>query len=609
MEFRLLGPVEFVVDGRALPLGGAKQRALLAFFVLHAGEAVSTDALIDALWGERPPETAANTLQVHLSRVRKTLAATGRSPLLLRGEDGYRLAVDPEWVDRTRFERLASAGRAALRAGDAPGSLSVLEEALALWRGTPLADVPDEDFAQVERAALEEVYAGAVEDRIEAQLALGRGGELVPELERLVRRHPLHERLRAHLMLALYRSGRQADALAAYQDARRTLLEEVGLEPSPVLRDLERRILEHDPSLGPETEPPSQTGRRRIRRRWLAAAALAAGATGALVGLLGIAGTAATEEPISRNALVRVEPETGRVVEQIGLPSGPGAVAIGRESVWVAAPDRGLLWRVNPRTAEIERTFALGLAASDVAVGAGAVWAAGPLSASVARLDPENGSVTRIAIPAADDLPVCFGERVDSHEDEPVNIPELQGQYPFRGTPRVDLVVARQLVWYLCSAGALLRVDPTANTIARVEYPADRPQALAHGFGALWGAHADGVARVDDVLGVVRRTVGVVGAPNGVATGAGSVWVSTEQTPTVWRIRLSPERLDTISLPDRATRIAFGERALWVTTIGGRLLRIDAATNRVTASVTIGSPQSLAVGEGAVWVSARGGGD
>jgi DNA-binding SARP family transcriptional activator len=246
MEFRLLGPLEVLADDRALQLAGGKQRALLALLLLHPNETVSADRLIDELWGDSPPASAAKIVQVYVSQLRKAL---GDGVLLTRAP-GYLLKVDAEKLDTRRFEQLLEQARRRLAEGKAERARALLEEALRLWRGSPLADFAYDDFAQTEIARLEELRLAALEERVEADLVLGRHGDVVPELEALVAKHPLRERLRGQLMLALYRSGRQAEALAAYQAARRTLAEELGLEPSEALQRLEKAILDHEVELG-----------------------------------------------------------------------------------------------------------------------------------------------------------------------------------------------------------------------------------------------------------------------------------------------------------------------------------------------------------------------
>jgi predicted ATPase/DNA-binding SARP family transcriptional activator len=259
LELRILGTLEVVRDGEPLRLAGRVRRSLVALLVLHAGEAVSSDRLIEELWpaGDRG---ARARLQVYVSQLRKALGPDGG--VLETRPGGYALAVEPDAVDALRFERLAGLGREALAAGEPERAAPTLLEALALWRGPVLADLAYEPFAATAAGRLEELRLGAVEDRIDAELALGRHVELVAELERLVAAEPLRERLRRQLMLALYRSGRQADALAAFRDLRRSLRDELGLEPGQELQELQRAILRQDDALRVET--PELRARRHL---------------------------------------------------------------------------------------------------------------------------------------------------------------------------------------------------------------------------------------------------------------------------------------------------------------------------------------------------------
>ena len=255
MEFGILGPLQALEEGREVALGGGKQRALLAVLLLHANETLSADRVIDELWGERPPATAAKALQVHVSNLRKALGGDG---IVLTRERGYELRLEPENLDARRFERLVAEGREQLSAGRADRAAEALTSALELWRGSPLADLAYEPFAQQEVTRLDEMRVAATELLIESKLALGRHDEVVEQLERLVAEHPYRERFRAQLMLALYRCDRQADALQAYQDARRELVDELGIEPGERLRELEAAILAQDPGLLVEAPPPDE---------------------------------------------------------------------------------------------------------------------------------------------------------------------------------------------------------------------------------------------------------------------------------------------------------------------------------------------------------------
>ena len=258
MDYRILGPLEVSEEGQALRLPGVKARAVLSSLLLRANEVVSTDRLIDELWGGQPPETAANTLQVYVSQLRKSLPS-GKEILLTRGR-GYVLKVEPGELDLERFETLVRQGRTALASNDPAEASTLLRQALSLWRGQPLADVADLP-GQPDLARLEEEHLVALEDRIEADLALGLHDSVIGELEALVAEHPLRERPRRMAMLALYRAGRQAEALELYQRTRRELDDELGLDPSPALQRLEKAILMQDPALDlPEREAPVVEG-------------------------------------------------------------------------------------------------------------------------------------------------------------------------------------------------------------------------------------------------------------------------------------------------------------------------------------------------------------
>ena len=266
MEFRILGPLEVWDGDHAVRLGIRQQRALLALLLLNANEALPRDRLVDALWGDQPPRTAVKALQGHVWTLRKLLEperAPGSvgSVLITRG-DGYELKVEDLQLDLGRFQTLRGKGRSALECGRPEEASALLREALALWRGAPLADFAYEPFAQSEIARLEEVRLSALEDRIEADLACGRHADLAGELEALAEAHPLRERTREQLMLSLYRAGRQSEALAVYRAGRAALVDELGIEPGPALRELHQAILSQDPGLDHEA-PEATAGETR----------------------------------------------------------------------------------------------------------------------------------------------------------------------------------------------------------------------------------------------------------------------------------------------------------------------------------------------------------
>jgi DNA-binding SARP family transcriptional activator len=255
VEFQILGPLEVRDGDREVRLRGGKERALLALLLVNANRTISLDRIVAELWGDDMPETAHKMVQVYVSRLRKLLPS---GTLQTRGP-GYSLGLDADDVDLHRFERLVAAARASLDAGRAEQASAAFRAALELWRGPALAEFSSEPFAKPDAARLEELRVHALEGRLDADLLLGRHGTLVGELEALIARYPLREGLRRQHMLALYRSGRQAEALAAYRAARRALADELGIEPSSGLRKLERQILHQDPSLDPAAPPPAAT--------------------------------------------------------------------------------------------------------------------------------------------------------------------------------------------------------------------------------------------------------------------------------------------------------------------------------------------------------------
>jgi len=325
LQFRILGPHEVWRDGAIVDLGTRKQRAVLAVLLLNANRVVPTERLIDELWGDKPPETARSALQVYVAALRKALG--GEVSALRTSAPGYVLDVEPGALDLDRFTALRAEAQGA---GDEERRSEVLREALELWRDTPLADLSTEPFAAKAVARLEEQRLEALEQRIDADLALGRHASLVLELEALVAEQPYRERPRAQLMLALYRSGRQADALRAYQTARRTLGDELGLEPGPELRELEAAILRHDArlsldgSVASAAEEPAQHFASR-RALMVAAVVLVVAAASAAL-LLSDGPTPLTVPP---GSVAAIDPAENEVVAVLSVGSRPGPIAYG----------------------------------------------------------------------------------------------------------------------------------------------------------------------------------------------------------------------------------------------------------------------------------------
>jgi YVTN family beta-propeller protein len=583
IEFRVLGPLEVLARGAPIALGGAKQRALLAVLLLHRREAVSTDRLVEELWGERPPPTATKTVQVYVSQLRKAL---GGGLLETHGR-AYLLAAEPEQVDLDRFDALAASGRHALENGDDDTAVRLLRGALELWRGPPLADFAYESFAQSEIARLDEARLAALEDRIDAELALGRHTGLVAELEALVREHPRRERLQGQLMLALYRAGRQADALARYGEARSALIDKLGLEPGRALGELERKILIRDPSLD---APPGQTsvlGRaaasRRSRRGGLliaAGGALLLTMVAAAVLQLTSTGKAGLAK-VEPNSVAAIDPHTNVVVGQVSAGARPSGIAFASGSLWVANLDDKTVSRIDPSTLQPLRTLALPDPPTGIAAGGGAVWAVssepGATSVAVSRIDPQFAVIAHTA---------RLGNIV----------PGGTGSVAAQG----------DAVWVAPSSGLLARLDPATGRVVRQFDPNGSPAAVGVGSGAVWltDTDADNVIRVDPTG--LLRSIPVGHGPSGIAVGAGGVWVADSLDDTVVRIDPSTQAVTTtIPVGESPTGLAIGAGSVWVADSGdGTVTRIDPRTDMVIATIFVGgSPQAILVVGGRAWVS------
>src|SRR5713226_2765121 len=388
VEFRVLGPLEVRIDGEPVPLRGGRQRSVLAFLLLHANEPVSLERLIDVLWEGDPPPTAANVVQVYVGRLRRAIEpgrkGTAASQLVSRGR-GYMLRVDPERLDLTRFQSLVDSGRAAAAAGRPDVASVRLREALALWRGEPLADVElAPGFAATLR--LSELRLAVLEDRIEADLALGRHVEVVPELERLVGEEPLRERLLGQLMQALYRSGRQADALRVYMESRRLLVEELGIEPSPELQRFQHAILEHDPALGVAAAPPApaEVEPEDVRKPLTVVFASLAPLVGESVGpdaeALGEVAVAAARV-LERHGAAVERPVGDVVVGLFGVPAVQEDDAL-RAVQAAAEPTTELAARAGPLRVQVR----VGVESGEALVGAGTA-VAGAVAATARHLE------------------------------------------------------------------------------------------------------------------------------------------------------------------------------------------------------------------------------
>ena len=527
-------------------------------------------------------------LQAHVSRLRKALP--GGPELLATQAPGYVLRIVPGQLDLERFGELVAKGRRAAESGDAAHAADLLRTALALWRGRPLADLEDEPFAREATAHLEDAWLDALGVRIDADLALARHAELVPELRALVRAHPLRDGLREQLMLALYRSGRQAESLEAYTDARRYLNDELGLAPGPGLQRLQQRILVQDPAL--------EIGVKRASRRRRRSGRMAASIAGALA--LVVVATAAVLASGSSppapdpngGAVVSIDAETGELGRAVAVGTTPTALAVGEGTVWVLDADTRTLSSVDPEDGAIS-TFATGATPTDLAVGVGAIWVGnGTRTSSAQFVGPTASSIARIN-------PVSRTERAS------VELPNRGGAVS--NQVENHIAVSDNAVWAIAPDFSLVRIDATSSALTDVLQPFPM-LAVATGPAGVWALGVDGeVARLDERNGrVLARTRVPATSVAGIAVGDDAAWVTSPSDGTLWRVVAEPEAtLGSVEVGAGAGDVAAGDGSVWVANpLEGTVTQVSSDTTAVVRAFAVGgAPRSLAVHSGRVWVS------
>jgi DNA-binding SARP family transcriptional activator/DNA-binding beta-propeller fold protein YncE len=561
VDIRLLGVLEARsdrADAVPLPLGGPRQRAVLADLAWHVGQAVPVTQLIDDLWGDHPPASAKSTLETYVCRLRRILNVPGPARKRLVTRPGaYQLDAAPACVDVWRFRDLAARGSAALARGDPGTAVTLVAPALALWHGQALADIRDAPFAVLARHRLDEERLTAAENLMEARLALGEHRALVPELRALIAGSPYRERFRVQLMLALYRSGRQADALTAFAEARETLARELGIEPGPELTALQRAVLLQAPLLSPAAatapqlaaDPAGRPGRVLARQpsrtpasswrgpagRWAAVGAALA-VTAALV-LSMRPGTAAERGPAFGYGVGEVT-ANGLITHRLTLPDPPGSAVAADGSVWVTSPEADVVFRVDPVTDTLVRTIPVG-------VGPTAITATGP-----------------------------------------------------------DIWVANTM------DGTVSRISAVTDDVIQTIWAGVAPTGLVAGAGAIWVADeaASTLSALSPVSGQLIRTIALPAAPFGVAFGAGAVWVTSPRLGSITRVDPRRGRPDQpIPVGDDPTAIAFGFGSVWVAdSLDRTVSRVDPGRAAVTEVIPVGSsPDAVAVAGGSVWSADR----
>jgi YVTN family beta-propeller protein len=538
--------------------------------------------------------------------LRKALGAIdGSEPRLVASPPGYVLRVERGELDLDTLERLLAEGRSALEGGDPAGAVAALREGEALWRGRPLADLEFEPFARLEVERLEELRLAAVEERIGAELELGHHSALVPELEALVAEHPLRERLRGLLMIALYRAGRQAEALEAYRAGRRELLDELGLEPGPDVQELERAILTHDPALrlerailthdpalpleraipahDPLVEPAAQqrSAPKRPFHRELAVG-LAAGLVVAAVIVVVLVSRGSSSVRLAANDVGAIDTGTGQVALSQPVGSPPTSVAVGRDgAIWVASAAAGTLSRIDPETHAITQ---IPVGSDPVAVAVapdGSVWVANSGDGTVSRVSPENDAVV--------------------------------------GTVRVGagpsaLVATDSAVWVADTLSASVsKIDPATDAVTATVPVGSEPVGIAAGAGSVWVTdQGDGtVYRLDQLTGAqVAAPITVGNGPIGVAFGYGAAWVANSTDGTLSRLDALSNSVTTIPVGQGPDEVAVGPGGVWVSDeYGNAVAQVDPVKLTVVhTTATTGAPLGLALAGGRLWVATDGNG-
>jgi DNA-binding SARP family transcriptional activator/streptogramin lyase len=643
VEFRILGPLEVLDEGRPITLGPLKEQVVLAVLLLHTNEVVSREHLIDELWGESPPPTARKAINVYLSQVRKTLSRNGENPIATAA-GGYRLAVEAERLDAACVQRLLAAAREYVSAGELDAAAQILCEALSLWRGPTLAGLQFESRGRDEVARLDELRIAALMDRFDCDLALGRHEQVLGELSVLVREHPLRERLRAQQMLALYRSDRQADALEVYAETRRALVEELGIEPSPALQRLQQAILRHDPSLetpegtaavnglapsaaAPPPTPTAEVEERAPRRpfhprRWqlaLAAFMILAAAAAAAVTL---STPGITTPRVVPNSLVRLNPRTGKPTLVVPVGVEPGPIAITPTAIWTSNYGDNTVSRYDLRTHTVEPRAGFPAQPFDTVVdGDGNAWIT---SSYEDHLPARNAFLTRLAAGTGGTSP---GTLYPSHA-QTIDLPLPMAGYEALGGGYLWVIVGGH--GPLDGDDSVARVDLSTNGVASVKRLDESATSVSFGYGSAWIGTYGPDSRVEAIRAGDSRPTKVVlqnsanWGPPSIAVGEGAVWALTAMPWASGRagpelIEIDPQTLQVLHRlnlsAEQSGAVAVGAGAVWTTGgLGGGtnraaegVTKIDPRTDRIIRTFPLGDRTRVTCGiaatPSAVWVT------
>ena len=608
----ILGPVEVIAGRRTIALGGSKARALLSILVLHVNETVSTDSLIEGLWGSDAPPTAPKMLQVQVSRLRRAL---GPDDVLLTRTPGYTLRAAPEQVDLGRFEAKVAAARR-IPATEPGRAADALRDALGLWRGAPLSDVAGEPFASWAIPRLEELRLAIIEERIDLDLRAGRHQQLVGELRDLVAGHPYRERFAGQLMLALYRTGRQAEALDVFRRIRDRLAEELGIEPGPDLQRLQLDVLRQDPGLdapaqpigiaapdraprppiarepaGPEAVSPTLGAGPKPRattRARLSGLVLVAGAAG--IALLVLSSRLAIAPPTSgaeasmpvaaQDSVAIFDPVRNTLVDDVAAGHAPGAVVPLDASIWVASGDDHTVSQIDLASHRVVHTVGLGGVPTSLVAADGSVWIGNGFTGTLSRI-----------LTAYDQLSAPF--------------------YPDKTVAGlIATAVGDGDLWVGLSDRTLLRMNSSSLHVQLAVPVPDRVLAIATSDDAAWTIHFRDhvVQRVDRATGALAPGIAVDGTPTAIVFADGSVWVATGDPGRVLRIDPSRNVVSaSFEIPFAPSALVVRPGDVWVLDgPRGVLERLDPAGRALPTSVSIGRPVAgAALADGKLWLTIR----
>lgn len=556
IEIRLLGPLEVLADGEPVELGSPQQRTLLALLALHVGSAVRLASIEDVLWDDEPPPSATKVVQTYVSRLRKLLGADS----IQFAPSGYTLDAGVS-VDAVRFRELVEEREFA--------------QALALWRGNALGDVP---ALGAEARQLDELRVSVIEERIEAELHRGEGPALVAELETLVADHPTRERLLGQLVLALYRSGRQADALTAYRSGREAFIE-LGLEPGPALRELELRILRHDPTLLSAT-PAAQGSLARRPRRWVlvAAVAVAVAVAAAIASAMVASGHAKAVVPIRANTLLELDPTTNQIVGSIPIGRDAAALQATRDALWIASERERAVSRFDLRTRTVKTIGEPHPVAFIAHDDRGNIYVSGWDFPFVWQIDPQTVQIVR-----------RFGVK----------------------TRALGLAVGGGSLWVVDRlANAVTRIDFAQRRVAETIRVGVNPLASSFGYGALWVANGDS-GTVSVIRPGATKPIQVKGIPSpfAISAGDGGVWVASNGMHAVYRIdpdtHAIVKRIDLGTPDDFLYGVSTGPHGVWAVE-DHHVVRINPANDRVVIRIPFPrgtEPKAVASTPTDVWIT------